>query len=190
MAAPAENVLGKAKASGKLDWQKHENGSRRISGDVRNMSIRSVLWIDSGQVGPGAGFTLAEVLLSIAIAAISIGGIIYGYIVAAQQTEWSACSAAAQMMAMQRLEQTRAAKWDPLGNPPVDDVVEENFTNVIANLNVPLNGTNAVPATNTTTIAMITTNPPLKMIRVDCTWSLMNRGPFTNTVISYRAPDQ
>jgi hypothetical protein len=129
-------------------------------------------------------------MISIAVASVSIGGIIVGFTVAAQRTEWSTCSTAAQFMVMRGMEQTRAAKWDPLGYPPVDDLLAGNFPNIVAGLNIPLSNTNAVYATNRTIITLISTNPPLKMVRVDCVWSLLSRGPFTNTVITYRAPDQ
>ena len=147
-------------------------------------------------------------MISIVVAAISIGGILYGFILFGQRAEWSTCSTAAQSMAMRRLEQTRAAKWDPLGyyqgtngldevvpldyhlTNGVDEVVPANFPVVITNLDIPLIGTNTVRATNTTTITLISANPPLKMVRVDCVWSVLSRGPFTNTVITYRAPDQ
>jgi hypothetical protein len=33
-------------------------------------------------------------------------------------------------------------------------------------------------------------DPPLKMVRVDCTWSLLSRGPFTNTVFALRSQEQ
>jgi type II secretory pathway pseudopilin PulG len=137
-----------------------------------------------------SAFTLAEVMISIAVATISIGGIVVGFNVAARRAEWSACSTAAQLMAMRGLEQTRAAKWDPLGYPPVDDLVGGNYSNAVAGLNIPLSNTNAVYATNRTSIILVSTNPLLKMVRVDCVWSLLSRGPFTNTVITYRAPDQ
>lgn len=136
------------------------------------------------------GFTLAEVVISLAIAALGIGGIIWGYILTAQRAEWSTCSAAAQSMAMRRLEQTRAAKWDPLGNPPVDELVSGNFTNLIAALDLPLAGANTVYATNVVTINLVNADPPLKLVRVDCVWSVLSRGPFTNTITTYRAPDQ
>lgn len=135
-------------------------------------------------------FTLAEVMISIAVATISIGGIVVGFNVAAQRAEWSTCSTAAQLMAMRGIEQTRAAKWDPLGYPPVDDLLAGNYSNAVAALNIPLSNTNAVLATNRTSITLVSANPPLKMVRVDCIWSLLSRGPFTNTVITYRAPDQ
>lgn len=136
------------------------------------------------------GFSLAEVIISVAIAAVSLGGIVWGYILAGHRTEWSTYSAAAHLMAMRQLEQTRAAKWDPRGYPPVDDLVSTNFPPVTMPLNLPQVGTNIVTATSTTTITDIPTDPPVRMIRVDCSWSVMGRGPFTNTLVTYRAPDQ
>ena len=137
------------------------------------------------------GYTLAEVIISAAIAGVSIGGIVWGYLLVGQRTDWSTCSAAAQLMVAQRIEQTRAAKWDPLGYPPVDELVPANFP-VLTNktLDIPSIGAEVVVATNTTTITLIQTNPPLKMIRVECIWSLVGRGPFTNRALTYRAPDQ
>ena len=150
------------------------------------------LWhsIEPGRRQLRSAFTLVEATISIAVAGISIGGILYGFVLFGRQTEWSSCSTAAQSMAMHGLEQTRAAKWDPLGYPSVDEVVSSNFPAMVANLDIPLNGANAVSGTNTTTILLVSTNPPLKLVRVDCVWSVLSRGPFTNTVMTYRAPDQ
>ncbi|SRR6266508_5418846 len=138
---------------------------------------------------PRRGFTLAEVIISVGIAGLGIGGIVWGYIITAQRAEWSTCSSAAQLMAMRPLEQARAAKWDPLGYPPVDELVSTNFPTLVAALDLPLAGTNVVRATNTVTIHTICEAPPLKSIRVDCAWSVLGRGPFTNTVMTYRAAD-
>jgi len=136
------------------------------------------------------GYTLTEAIISAAIAGVSIGGIVWGYLLVGHKTDSSTCSAAAHLMVMQRLEQTRAAKWDPFGYPTVDELVTNNFPVMRAPLSIPAVGTEVVWATNTTTITEIQTDPPLKMIRVDCAWSLMGRGPFTNTAMTYRAPDQ
>ena len=139
------------------------------------------------------GFTLAEVVISVAIAGLGIGGIVTGYIISAQRAEWSTCSAAAHVMAMRRLEQTRAAKWDPFGYPPVDELVTSNFPPRVDPLDVPLAGSNNVYATNTVTIVPLytdlNTEPPLKAVRVDCVWAIMSRGPFTNTLLTYRTAD-
>jgi len=94
------------------------------------------------------------------------------------------------ILASQQLERTRAAKWDTLGFPVVDVLVSSNFPPVTNILDVPISGTNIVYATNITTITTVSLSPPLKMIRVDCSWPFMGRGTYTNTVFSYRAPDQ
>jgi hypothetical protein len=48
---------------------------------------------------------------------------------------------------------------------------------------------NFVYATNYTTITTLSTIPPLRHIRVDCVWNFMNGKRFTNTVFTYRGPD-
>jgi len=95
------------------------------------------LWhsIESGRRQLRSAFTLVEATISIAVAGISIGGSFMDRPVG-RQTEWSSCSTAAQSMAMRGLEQTRAAKWDPLGYPSVDEVVSSNFPAVVANLDI------------------------------------------------------
>ena len=136
-------------------------------------------------------FTLAEVVIAMAITVMSLAGVIMGYILAIRQAEWSAYSLAAQSLATQRLEQTRAAKWDPRASPPVDEVVANNFPTVPTNvLDMPVSGTNMAYATNFTTISDVTNSGyPLKLIRVDCVWSFRER-VFSNTIATYRAPDQ
>ncbi len=52
-----------------------------------------------------------------------------------------------------------------------------------------VNGVSAY-GTNTTTILTISTNPPLKLVRVDCTWTYPGRGVYTNSVFTYRAANQ
>ncbi|MSU20294.1 MAG: hypothetical protein EXS30_02740 [Pedosphaera sp.] len=135
-------------------------------------------------------FTLAEVVMAMAISALVIGGIIAGYTMSAQRAEWSSYSLAAHSIAMQRLEQTRAAKWDPQGWPQIDELVSSNFPARVEVLDIPISGTNVVYATNITTITSMSATPPLKMIRVDCSWMFLSRGPFTNTVATYRTSDQ
>jgi len=135
-------------------------------------------------------FTLAEVAVSVALTVFMVSGIVYGYVQSTRRAEWSAYSLAAQSLAMQRLEQTRAAKWDRLDFPPVDQVVVSNFPVAVDILDVPISKTNIVYATNFTTITTVSADPPLKMIQVDCVWPFMNGRVFTNTVATYRAPDQ
>lgn len=135
-------------------------------------------------------FTLAEVVIASGLAALSAGGIIYGYVMSARRAEWSAYRLAANSMAVGRLEQARAAKWDPLGYPPVDELQSSNFPVAAGVLDIPISRTNVVFATNVTTISVVSTNPPLKMIQVDCSWRFLDQRSFTNTIVTYRAPDQ
>jgi prepilin-type N-terminal cleavage/methylation domain-containing protein len=134
-------------------------------------------------------FTLVEVLVSMMIVGIIITGLIAGFTQAEKQAEWSAYNLAAQSLAMQPLEQARGAKWDPYANPPVDQItnIPSKVTNI---LDIPITGTNIVYATNRITISTVSTTPPLKKISVECTWRFFTRGVFTNTVVTYRAPDQ
>lgn len=136
------------------------------------------------------GATLLEVLVSIAITAVTIAVSVNGYVMSAKRAEWSAYSLAAQSLAVQRLEQARAAKWDPYGSPSVDLVVPASFPPQVNVLDVPVSGTNIVYATNFTSITVISTNPPLKAIYVECVWPFMHGRIYTNSIISYRAPDQ
>ena len=139
-----------------------------------------------------AGFTLAEVVVAIAVATLSFGGVIYGYVLTADRAQWSAYSLAAQSLAMQGVEQARAAKWDPKAWPAVDELRVTNYTQVDV-LDVPISG-QPVRATNYISVTAVSQDPPLRQLRADCVWSLRNgrrsRGPFTNTVVTIRTADQ
>lgn len=141
-------------------------------------------------LGGTSGITLVEVVLSIAISGITFGAIVFGYVMSARRAEWSGYSLAANSLAMQRLEQTRAAKWDVLTTPIIDELTATNFPDQVAIMDVPISGGNITYATNYTTITSISTDPPLKMVRVDCVWPFKGEGLFTNTLMTYRAPDQ
>jgi prepilin-type N-terminal cleavage/methylation domain-containing protein len=146
----------------------------------------------SHTVGLGAkrAFTLVEVVISLAILGFSLGGILALYLRSAQRADWSGYSVSAQMMALSGLEQCRAAKYDPRGSPPTDALVSSNFPSRVDILDPgPVSGKTSY-GTNNTTILIISTNPPLKMVRVDCTWPYPGRGVFTNTVFTYRAANQ
>lgn len=163
--------------------------------------------------------TIMEVAISISVAGIAIVGVVNGYVFTAKRAEWNAYSLAAQSLAMQQLEQTRAAKWDQLASPPVDELVASNFIDQVNILDIPVtgnalagtlaaqfpkprtncstiinqattNGITFVFATNYISIWSVTTNPPLKGIRVDCVWSFMGRSTHTNSIVTYRGPDQ
>jgi hypothetical protein len=128
--------------------------------------------------------------MSISIGGLMFGGILTGYVQSARKAEWSAYSLAAQSLAMQQLESVRAAKWDLQASPPVDMVKGTNFPSLAEVLDVPVAGGVPVMATSTVYITTISSDPPLKMIRVDTVWPFGKRGTFTNSIATYRAPDQ
>jgi prepilin-type N-terminal cleavage/methylation domain-containing protein len=132
-----------------------------------------------------AGLTLIEVIFSIAIGALMMGAVTTGYIQCLRQAEWTSHSLAANSLAVQRLEQTRNAKWEW---QKTDQVTSTNFPVDVQILDIPISKTNIIYGTNFTTISTISTNPPLKMIRVDCVWAFVNGALYTNTVATYRAP--
>ncbi len=144
------------------------------------------------------GFTLTEVVVAMAIAALVFAGVIMGLTQATYRGEWAAYNLAAQNLAQQGIEQARAATWDPQAPTPVDNCAQINFPPTTNNiLDVIIRNTNAmVYGTNTWTIIDVypsTTTYPLKMIRVDCSWPWLHNGVatvFSNTVITYRAPAQ
>jgi type II secretory pathway pseudopilin PulG len=134
--------------------------------------------------------TLMETLVSILIVAIVVSATINGYILSTNRAEWSSQSLAAHSLALQRLEQVRAATWTTSGETDVDNVISANFPDVTSVLDIPVSGTNAITATVRTRITTVSVNPPLKMIRVDCIWPYRNRGLFTNTLTTYRTAEQ
>ena len=142
-----------------------------------------------GRAGTQGG-TLVELVMALSIALITVSASVKGYILTANKAEWSAYSLAANSMAMQRMEQARAAKWDPGAWPSVDRVIQANFPTVTNVLDVPVSGSNIVYGVVSTTVTNISANPPLKLVRVECVWKFMSHGWFTNSVTSYRAPDQ
>lgn len=137
-----------------------------------------------------SGITLMETLVAMMIVAIVVSATINGYILSTNRADWSAQSLAAHSLALQRLEQVRAATWNLSGETDVDNVTAANFPDVKSVLDLPVSGTNAVVAMTYTTITTVSANPPLKMIRVDCVWPYRHRGLFTNTVTTYRAAEQ
>lgn len=139
-------------------------------------------------------FTLMETVVALAVAALILGGLVLGYVMSTQRAEWSAYSLAAQSLAIQRVEQARAVKWDLQAFPQTtntDQLVPSNFTPRREILDIPMTGGQITYATNYTTITDFPSPlPEWKMIRVDCVWRFANRGVFTNTIATYRASDQ
>lgn len=133
--------------------------------------------------------TLTEVVVALAITGLAITGIITGYNFATNSTQKAALSLAASARAMERLEQTRSAKWDTSSWPAVDQLVATNFPSKVVILDLSGAGVATTEATVQTEITPISDNPPLKRVRVDCIWTY--RGvEVVNTIETCRAPDQ
>jgi prepilin-type N-terminal cleavage/methylation domain-containing protein len=141
-----------------------------------------------------SGFTLAEVVVSMAVLAVMVQGVVLGYVGSAERAEWNAHSLAAQSLASQAAEQARAARWDPQAwpqgvGPGLADELGVTTYQQVEILDVPTHS-KPITVTNYVQITTVSENPPLRQIRADCVWHFLNRGAFTNTVIMLRAADQ
>ena len=155
-----------------------------------------------------AAFTLAEVVMSVAIAAVIFGGILSANVQLTKRAEWTGQSLAAQALAIQQLEQARSAIWD-------NSLEKNEMTNLnllgwtynastgvgkgysYATLDLPISGTNYTRATNYVTITLLTNVSglaaiKLQMVKVDTVWRFLGFGGnrlYTNTIATYYAPD-
>ena len=146
-------------------------------------------WVGRSGHRGRAAMTLVEVVVGMAVSAIAVGCVVSGYLFAVTSAERSAYSMTSSALAMRRLEQARAARWDVAASPVVDELVSSNFPVEIAILDLPRSGSNVVYATNFTRIFTVSTNPPIKGIQVDCVWRFTSQRPLTNSVVTYRRPD-
>lgn len=135
------------------------------------------------------GLTLVELLVAFFIAGLAVAGIVNGYVFSVKTAERFALSQAASAMASKRMEMLRGASWDPTGWPPVDQLQSSNFPTEVVTLDLSGAGTNQTPATNYATISDISTNPPLRRVRVDCVWPFYGGKLITNTIESIRCPN-
>ncbi len=137
-----------------------------------------------------SGMTLAEVVIAMFIAGLAMIGIISGYFYCTSSAEKSGLYLAANARALERLEETRSAKWDTASWPQVDQLMASNFPSKNVILDLSGSGGNAISATLNTEITQISTTPPLKRVRVDCIWLFKGAERITNTIETCRAPDQ
>ncbi len=136
------------------------------------------------------GMTLVEVVVALSISGLAVGAIVSGYLFSATSAEKSALALAANARAMERIEETRSARWDTASSPAVDELVSTNFPSKVMTLDLSGSGSGITYATNFTDITMVSVSPPLKRIRVDCVWKFQGSKPLTNTIETCRAPDQ
>ena len=152
-------------------------------------------------------FTLAEVVIAIAIVATVLSSMTVAYTQATRRAQWAGYQLAAQALAIQTLEQARSAVWDQSQN--LNQITNLNLANWAyssgvmtgyswTNLDLPISGTNVVRATNFVSVRMLnlngSTNPlvQIQMIQVNTVWPFLwgnvNR-LYTNTISTYCAPD-
>lgn len=161
----------------------------------------------SWQTRKRRAFTLAEVVMAVAIIALVFSTVLIANTQATRRAEWTGYSLAAQSLAIQQLEQARSALWDPATYPPKVEITNlvlqglSSFSNGISgytttNLDLPVSGTNYVYATNYVSVNYITVSSApvinVYMVRVDTVWPWVESGGyhfFTNTVVNYYAPD-
>ena len=136
------------------------------------------------------GITLSEVVISIAVSALSVAAVVSSSVLSARSADYISHATAADAAATARMEQTRAAKWDTAATPVIDELTPGNFGTQVVPLHVPIVGGAMLYGTNRVNIIHVSDSPPLRMVQVDCVWSYPERGPFTNSVVMYRSPDQ
>jgi prepilin-type N-terminal cleavage/methylation domain-containing protein len=138
--------------------------------------------------GLRSGFTMVEMIIAMAIAGITVAGVASGFMQVFLQGQSSAYSLAAHSQAMRGLEQARAAKWDPAGLDQLGS--NTNWPPSVDVLDLPMQGNNITYATSRVYVTTISTRPPLRQIKVECSWSFMNKRVLTNSIVTYRGPDQ
>ena len=134
--------------------------------------------------------TLVEVVIALAITGLTLVGIISGYIYCTTSAVKAELVQAANAWAMERLEETRSARWDTSSWPAVDQLVATNFPDKVVSLDMPGSGSGGTSATMVTKISQISLTPPIRGIHVDCIWQFRGVGLITNTIETVRAPDQ
>ena len=135
-------------------------------------------------------------MVALALFGLAISGLTYGYVQANRTATWSSWSLAAQSIASQGAERARAAQWNELGTgddwPPVTNSSGTVLPTLDTNctLDVPSNG-QLIYVTNYIYVSTVSVTPPLRQIRSDCIWTFpLTAQLCTNTVITFRAPDQ
>ena len=148
--------------------------------------------------GSGRGFTLVEVVISLAVLGLVLGTVIFCYIQACQRALWTSYALAAQGLAVNQLEQARAAAMDPNGPVcEITNIAPAGLTTTAATLDLPVPATtNYVWATNYVGIKLVTNSVSplvtLYMVRVDTVWPLKRNGSvqyFSNTAACYYSED-
>ena len=137
-----------------------------------------------------AGLTLTEVLVSIVLTGVATVGMINGHVFASQQSARSLATAEVQMEMDSRLAETKAARWDILAFPVMDQLVSENFPSRVVEMDSRAAGEAQSMIESRVSIATISSDPPLKKVEIECVWTAKSGDLRTNIVTTLRSPDQ
>ncbi|MSR64415.1 MAG: type II secretion system protein [Verrucomicrobiae bacterium] len=133
--------------------------------------------------------TLVEVVLAVGIFGLVFGTVLKGLVQANLRASWISFDTAASRIAEQRIEQAQNARWEP--DTPIDEVIPSNFPTNTYVLDTNPGGSTTVLATSTIQIASVTNGTIVyKVLTSEVKWMFLNRGPFTNSVVTVRSPDQ
>ena len=144
---------------------------------------------------------MIEVMIAFSIFGLVTAGMIYGYVQSNRLAEWSSQSLASMSYASQGIEQLRAAQWSAeefsTGSGAGSTDVLGPSTNIVESdsMDIPTTGS-PIWVTNYLTVYTYTnslgqTSPPLKVLKSQVVWTFRISGQlFTNTIITFRAPDQ
>ena len=139
-----------------------------------------------------AGFTLVEVVISLAILSVVMAAMIYGYSDINRNAEWNDLSLVGQAFASDYAEQARGAQWNSSSKwSGVGNALACPTNYVRLDTNFSASGNIQVITTSVSITDMTTNNINLRQIRADSSWVFPLTGQkFTNTVVTQRAPDQ
>ena len=93
-----------------------------------------------------------------AMAALTVSGVISCYLMAVQRSEWTTASTAAQQLAMDRMAQLRASRWEVSweGDPTrTNELVAGSYVDAAEALDLPQTGTVPLMATNHVTVTRL-----------------------------------
>jgi hypothetical protein len=134
--------------------------------------------------------TLVEVIVALAVTGLTLSGMVSGYVYCMTSTVKTELMQASHAKALERLEQTRSAVWAPNRAIPQDDLVITNFPALVVTLDLPGADPTGTQATIRTTIASISSSPPMRSVHVDCIWNFRGSEWVTNSIETIREPDQ
>jgi len=135
--------------------------------------------------------TLAEVMIALTVFAVVFVFLLKGLTQARYRAIWASLNLEATKLSEQRYEQMEGASWDLTTSPVTDQILSTNFPTTTNDL-FDYTGGGSLIATTTVQISTLpnTNSPQYRVITCATVWSYRGRGPFTNTIVSIRAPDQ